>query len=36
MSETQPNPVTAALLEELHRLAAQLSPADAPAVVFEP
>jgi hypothetical protein len=34
MTENLPTPVTAALLEELRRLARQLSPDDAPAVVF--
>jgi hypothetical protein len=34
MPETSPSPVTAALLDELRRLAAQLSPDDTPATVF--
>jgi hypothetical protein len=34
MSETPSSPVTLALLEELRRLAHQLSPDDTPATVF--
>jgi hypothetical protein len=34
MPENPPSPVTAALLEELRRLARQLSPEEAPATVF--
>jgi hypothetical protein len=34
MTENPLSPVTAALLDELRRLARQLSPDDAPAVVF--
>jgi len=36
MPEDQPGAVTAALLDEIRRLAAQLLPEDEPAVVFHP
>jgi hypothetical protein len=36
MPEPPLTPVTAALLEELRRLARQLSPEDMPALVFRP
>jgi hypothetical protein len=36
MPDIAPDPIITALLAELHRLAAQLSPQDEPAPVFMP
>lgn len=36
MPDNEPSPVTVALIEELRRIAAQLTEGDEPAVVFHP